>query len=479
MPRSPIALAELLDGWSAEGRAALTETAVLVVANGLNAADVTRLVTLSAELGWSFELEDGTESVVEAREIHADYQPYRMVLSKPNAYVGDGRVITMSGLRHLLLSVPPPVIEALRCSVAFETRSVRVCPPGDGTPFTPEPTTANPRKVVRESGERRLVTDDPGRWLLRDPAAAPRNDPIFRTWASLAEPTLAMALANEIDSGSLVFRGPPMVRLEMPPSGAEFRLGEEGGLALQRAAAWVYENERELEMRHGLYSAEIARTAAFGQAAASLFDRAVEPALESARIAYGLNLSAVSRDSLKALADLRKAIADETARLAESTRTVSTAVVAAVFAGVGLVVARAASAASTQVVGFLVLVLALYVASVIWSGFRFIEVQRDIRRQWRFRLYAFLTEAEYEAMVERPAASAEGAFRLTARFGGAIVLLLVAAVAASIIFAKPSAVLDRGSDARTAKMTSPIQKDEKQAAPDKPATPPTVKSPSP
>ena len=430
-------LAEALDAWNDAGRATLTETEASIAVYGLATIDAAELSSACLAAGWPIEIADASDSLVTADRLSDDFGPFRAVVGKPDGVAGAGRLVTNTALSAMLVRGGCfGTLRLARCRTAFEAATLRLCPFDDVTDFNPRPVAAKPRRMVRETGDRRSVPEDMGPWLLRGSGPAPWGDDTFRRWSRLAIASTLRALANEVEQGTIVFRGPPMVRLDFVP-GEAGRFDERAFMALQQAAAWVYDNEREAEMRHGLFAAEIARTAAFGADAFKVFAQVTSSALESAKIAYGLNLSQVSRDSLKALADLRKAISDETAKLAESTRSVAGSVAAALFAGLGLLVTRS----TTNIPGWLLVslsaVLALYVSAVVWSGWKFIQVQRVIRGQWRGRLYAFLPEDEYKAMVEWPAQQAENAFRAAARSAMAIAFLLVAGTGAYVYAASP------------------------------------------
>lgn len=418
-------LAKTLDAWSDAGRATLTETEYVLAVNGLGASDAAELAAICMSLKWMIALDDAAGGEVATEDLNPDFGPFRATVTKPDDVAGVDRLITNTALSAFLLQgSSTAIVRLVRCARAFETMTTRFCPFNDMTAFEPRPITARARRVVRESGSQRTVTENMGLWLLRDTERMPWEDDAFGRWKGFATASIMHALANEVEPGCMVFRGPPLVRLNYGIDLTDL-LNEAEFRSLENAALWVYDNERELEMRHGLFAVEIARTAAFGRNAISVFQQASEPALESARIAYGLNLSQVSRDTLKALADLRKAISDETSKLAESTRSIAGSVAAALFAGLGLLVTRSTTSIPGWLLIALSIVLALYVCAVIWSGKRFIKVQALIREQWRSRLYAFLPQSEYLAMVEGPAKEAEDAFHFASRCAFTISGLLV------------------------------------------------------
>ena len=255
-------------------------------------------------------------------------------------------------------------------------------------------------------------------------------------WREGAAEALAAALSQEVEpNGSLLFRGPPPTRFR-DVGAHNVDMGALAGL--QRAATWVYGNPRELENRHGLLAAEIARTTLRDGDLADLAS-SMDAALEGARIAYGFGVSQQSRDTLKSLGELRKAVGDETARMSESTRSLAGAVTTSAVGNVALIIARLTVSKDSTFVGSAAVIigvaLAVYVAVVIASGVQFLSIQRDLRRDWRERLYRFLGEDEYGRMVDEPVGRAEKAFRNAAVASGVIAGLMLAAVVLVVISA--------------------------------------------
>lgn len=78
------------------------------------------------------------------------------------------------------------------------------------------------------------------------------------------------------------------------------------------------------------------------------------------------------------------------------------------------------------------LVAGLYAAAVIVSGWIYMGVQNTMRQEWRGRLYRFVPDADYRAMVLVPAERTENMFRVTAVAGSLIGLLAV-----SLVFLAP------------------------------------------
>jgi hypothetical protein len=472
-------LAELLDRWADCGPVLVSEGDNAILVRALPAPETKMLVETLRQGGWTFDLEDRGENPIGAEDLIDEYAPFRVTARKPGDVAGPARRVTNTGFSDLLRQgAPAGSLRLARCESAFETTAFRAAPFGDEAPFEPRPVEAKPRRAVRESAGTRVVPEDIGQWLLRAPETMPWADAAFQVWARQAWPNLVRSLANEVEGDTVVFRGPPLVRLAIRQDGSTAR-SQAGFLALQKAAAWVYDNERELEMRHGLLAAELARSAPADDDAIGAVGRLAGPALESARIAYGLNLSQVSRDSLRALADLRKAISDETAKLADTTRGIAGSVATAVFAGAGVVLARLTTGTPSYALIGLACIPILYVGAVVLSGWKFVKVQRRIRSQWRPRLYVFLPDSDYEQMVEGPARDAEGAFRLASWLGLGISIALLAGI---IWFVRPDVTRSQGASVAVPPLTTTVQQAApvpSPAAPASPASPPSAAAPTP
>ncbi|MBH8609982.1 hypothetical protein I4N56_002760 [Pseudomonas mohnii] len=140
----------------------------------------------------------------------------------------------------------------------------------------------------------------------------------------------------------------------------------------------------------------------------------------------------MTKDTLKSLGDLRKAVTDETSKATDATRQTVTAISTAAGVGIGLAVTRMTIAVSPWLILVVMIVVLLYVVAIAWSGWHFILVQRDLRVQWQTKLYRFLSATDYEAMVTNPVKRSEHVFKRTAIWG---VSVLVAWALCVVVFA--------------------------------------------
>jgi len=136
----------------------------------------------------------------------------------------------------------------------------------------------------------------------------------------------------------------------------------------------------------------------------------------------------MSSDALKTLAELRKSVTDETAKVADATRQIITAVASALAVGAGLIAARLSTTASPLVIALVMVMAGAYVGITIISGVMFTLLQRNVRKEWQPRLYRFLSKPDYDALVGRPARSAELTLWWCSAVGAVAIVVMAVAV---------------------------------------------------
>lgn len=421
-------LAEALNALAQAGRVAINETRTMLLIYQLRGQEALDIIKWLEPADFTLESLRDQGGSVSLQDLDPDLEGVELVALKPSVPDGVMPILTSKGFTDSLEKVDIEQIVWLEgLQTCVETHAVCYAPWGAEVTFQAAEPLPDPNRPVRVlQGGRRCQPLD--RWLLRNPDADV-SDPVLSPWRERAAYALSRAITQEVEpDGTLLFRGPPPTRFRS----ARFdHITEASFAALQRSAAWVYENPRELESRHGLFAAEVARNAIRDGDAADLSGTLVH-ALEGARIAYGFGVSQQSRDALKALSDLRKAVSDETMKLAETTRSLVAALTTATVGNAGILVARLTlgkdSAFVSSAAALLAVALALYVGVVIYSGSQFLSIQQSLRVNWRDRLYRYLGEAEYQAMVTDPVGRAEANFRHAAICCGLITALMLIAV---------------------------------------------------
>jgi hypothetical protein len=244
-------LAPTLDSWAAEKRAILTESDAVVVVGGLSADDAVALVAMVKDFPEVLTIEDATDALVRLKDIAEDFAPFKISITKPPVPANVGAVVTNTAFSSWLSRSPEhAILWCARLETAFETYNVRFAPWGDLTEFVSAARPSTARKVVREGGPVAQVPDDLRPWLLKEGATAPWKESPAKIWVDLAAETLFRSLTNEVEAGGvLMFRGPPVVRYSVSKRATDF-LSPTGLDALQAAARWVLESDREVETRH-------------------------------------------------------------------------------------------------------------------------------------------------------------------------------------------------------------------------------------
>lgn len=395
-----------------------------VVISGLQVEDAKSLAIAAdlAELSWSAE--DGADTFVnEIAAFDEDLAPFRMTVNKPvngTSFV----LFTLNALRRSLERDEPNALwKHVQSTHSFSTVARRFStwddPSGPAGDALRRP---QPRELVRESGD----PSAPARispWLLDLPLShLPVGDPVFDEWSKVSVLAAVRSLASEIlADGTLVYSGPPKLKVALSQVPAP---SKELLVSLQRAIKWVFESDHQAEIRHGLIGAELGRHCI----EKSITAAGVAAALEGAKIAYQLLLSGISKDSLKAIAEVRKAVTEEINKTADTARQLATAVAGAVFLGLGVVAARVTSTAPPSLLIALSIVLAIYVGAMIYASNHFMALQEGLRSDWKQRFFGFLGTDDYRTLVTEPLQKARKGFVVVSWLAGGISVAMVLAV---------------------------------------------------
>lgn len=406
------------------------ETTETVSISNLSARMTTDLVTRVQAEVWANEIFDQTGETWSSDQISGDLEPFRVVIRKPVPPAGYIRILTNTGFKEWLSrGIDASACQVARLSGAFDTLGIRFTSWDDvAEAFTPAEPTASPRSLVRDHSVATIAPLDIRPWLLNDVEVGYYDNSAFQVWMAQALANTLSSLPDEIDAVTrdLKFKGPPRLSLLVNPDGLAGAndLGPEGFKSVQRGARWVFDNTREAEMRHVLFATEIARSGVSSNSAEIYMREHAAAALDGAKIGYQASLSQLSADTIKALADLRKAVTEETAKVTEATRQIAGAVAAALAIGIGLMAARVTASASSTLIIAVMLVAAAYVAMVILSGIQFTLLQRGLRKGWQPRLYRYLPTDEYAALVLTPTRKAENSLFWIAGIGTITVLTM-------------------------------------------------------
>lgn len=438
------ALAEQLDLLAAQADAHITEGEAYVTVSNLRARATLRILETCAQLDWKCSVYDEEQTPTEQSNIIEDFAPFRITIAKPERTEKTLDILTSAGFLQWLDKGSDAIhwrIAGLSKPLFTQARTYTDWTSTETVTISPE--TKSPRALVKESGSSQIVPRDIRPWLLLDQSQLDFDDFHHKSWCIKAFDALVLTLPNEIDpqSHSLIFKGPPKLVLHSPQASTATiqEFGNEAFLYLQSAASWAYENNREAEVKHSLLAMEIARSGRENGSAATYLKANLSTALESAKIAYQMSLSELGKDTLKSLGDLRKAITEETAKATDATRQIITAVSGALAVGIGLVAARLGTDINPWLVSIVMLIAAGYIGMVVYSGWSFLSLQRELRRDWQPKLYRFLPAEDYKKMVTVPAEKSERVFKYSAAVGTAAVITMCVGVSIFSFVSEPKA----------------------------------------
>jgi hypothetical protein len=328
--------------------------------------------------------------------------------------------------------------------VAFRTEAF------DVGAWTSEEVSSEPRTFSDLVDPRRLVKDLSGGHVPQSIApyllvsAAPAGSAVLLRWKQLATRRLVFSLVNEVwlEAGRerVLLSGPRAKRVDAGPTDP---LNGEVFDALMTLAHWVYGSGRDAEVRHGLLTYELAREWPDDLAfTAGILERAPR-ALESAKTSYQAHLQDTSKDTLKALSDLRKALSEEVAKVVAHTRDVLTTmwrdfmVAATAFLGRIVLMQTDKLPPDSMAPQALLYGAALFLAFSLWltlrSNSKFLAIGNDSRKSWRTKLYGFLPDDDLRKLSDQPLSAAETAYNETLRWviGAYLAVFICLVVAAS------------------------------------------------
>lgn len=249
-------------------------------------------------------------------------RPVSITINKPSVE-GLGCFFLQDQLRRYLQEVtvlPGLSVADLHAQSTFVTRGLTVEVWYATAPLTPRSaaTRIDPTPYVRDFVPSREVPADLSPWILVAPPAVPSAAFLF--WKTIATRRLLASLVSsaslEDDTVWLQASGPPLYRLRAddPAIVAAFD-------PLSQAATWVFLSGLDVEARHIIFASELARANRIDQT----FTETVTRALDSAKATYEAHVQSSSRETLKALGELRKTVIDETQKVTQKTQDLTAA----------------------------------------------------------------------------------------------------------------------------------------------------------
>lgn len=283
------------------------------------------------------------------------------------------------------------------------------------------PLPEQPRKLVRDLTFKRTPAQL-GPWLLR--GKIPAASTIFAIWRKVSAEWLAYALPSEVRGNDaaqgVVLKGPRSAPIEIGPVPKNW--DDEVFASLTEAVSWVYTTPREAETKFQFLNNHLSLDWQ-GASWPGGLTQMLPGSLANAREAFAFHLQDQSKEALKTLGDLRKALQDEVARAQAATRDLLSALWRDLaIAGVVLALKNptASQITSAEILHWVTLatavLLLISLCVTIGGNWRFNALADKGRIEWRGKLYAFLPDDEWKRLVERPIRQARRVYRLALPF---------------------------------------------------------------
>lgn len=388
---------------------------------GLGQAFIDQLTRTSA---WLAEQQLGELSIIgslsgeqwSASAFNAEdaYEPVRVIVTK--AYAEHWLYFaTLAGFEHWLLQFSAgQAIDARRLCVwvaasfaPFASYQHAIRPFGaDRSLPTIEQLPEKPWKLVRDMTHA-YTPASISPWLVLQPPSA--DSEVYAAWAAVATRNLAFCLPAEIRGEGTdveaILRGGRSLPVAIRNVAWNLRDHER----FNEACSWVYGTPREAETKFQLLNNHLAVNWVQGTDWPEGARQVLANSLAGAREAFAFYLQDQSKEAVKGLGELRKGLQEEVARTQAATRDLLSSVWRD-FTIAGLVLALKTPGIPVTVDARLVQWLytataILLLVSVSVSGvsaFCFNALTNASRKDWRNKLYSFMSDQDWSQLVEHP-----------------------------------------------------------------------------
>lgn len=381
---------------------------------------------------------DSSEDSVSPRDAQ-DGEQVRISLNFDNVS-GTVCLFSQDGWKSFLLSEQGPyIVRTVRLAFAdwnFKTRGFDVEPWVEddiGQPAKIAKFEVGPRRIVRSQSASFMAPVSIEPWLLVN--CEHESDLGFLIWKEVASDMLARSFPNELfcdgETQCVTLLGQPQRKLNFGHTTSRTSIPFEW---MQLAAKWIYYDGSDNEVRHTFLSSELGRDWPTGASFSDGLSTKLSGALDAANLMYKAHLRSGIKDTLKALADLRKTLADDVQKLLQQAKDLSASVWRDIAVAVGVLAIRfaldgAKSAESSSAFGWIYILVAAYILISylisVSTNLYFILILKNTQIAWRTKLYAFLDDGDYTALAQKPLTEALDAYSRTQRWTSLVVVLVV------------------------------------------------------
>ncbi|VVQ32174.1 hypothetical protein PS943_02747 [Pseudomonas fluorescens] len=307
---------------------------------------------------------------------------------------------------------------------------------------TPSQKTTDPRKFIKDSSGGALI-EHLEFWITQHQPLI--SSSTFETWLNTSLGKASLIFCSEIwkepDALKLVFSGAQNLEITYDPrKDNSFLIAD--NKKISEIANWVLEVEREIEIRQSLLTSRIANEQTRPKETwPSLIKRTFPKVLENTKNDYKAHLHSKSSETLKVIADIRKSIAEESAKIIERTHALSSVLFRDIAIAFGTISIKFLAAKNkddfkTELM-FLLLFTACWLAASLYmttsTNRLYILSLAKSRYFWSRKVNQSIPISEFKELSERPFRDAVNAYDKTRHqaasiYYSVILVLLLTAV---------------------------------------------------
>ncbi|HCH0629886.1 TPA: hypothetical protein NKO57_001258 [Pseudomonas aeruginosa] len=280
-------------------------------------------------------------------------------------------------------------------------------------------------------------------WVTTDIATAPSE--IITAWLKHSTPKASILLLSEISTNSnkTIYTLKGNKNLEFHANEKAVELPHSAHINIHNALNWIFDTARETEIRHTLLCQRLSHNNPKKlETWTEFIARTITPSLSAAKEDYKKHLLIKTGDLLKAITDIRKAVADETNKIIERTSNLTSNLLR--DASIAFVIAVLRQTLITKNLltkenaSLLLLATAAWlVTSICLTSYQnklVINSQIRFRRNWSKGLSSLVPESELKKISRRPLKDAISNYKKIKIIVSTIYATLVLIIASILIF---------------------------------------------
>lgn len=297
----------------------------------------------------------------------------------------------------------------------------------------------SPRRIVKDVAGGKVPISIAPFLLVAAPLLSSKT---YQIWQQVSCQQMLLCLVNEIwrtDGNEMVVLAGPRTR--RVPAGLVPLPATDLFAVATECANWVFASGRDVDVRHTLFTYELAREWPESETLANGFSTKAPRALDAAKTAFHAHVRETSKDTLKALGDLRKTLSEEVTKVIQQTRELLSgmwrdfAFAATVLAARTALLIAEKPAAESPAIKVLLIGTAVFLAFSVYmtlrSNAKFMSIAAVSRKSWRDKLYGFLPEDDLKRLADEPMLQCESEYRATRRWVIGAYLVMICIVGSS------------------------------------------------